>query len=458
MAITFPANYLTKDMELEFVKDLVVQPKKRGRPDGPSYRGYHNDGTTITMPYRYGHLFTKKNNIPINPCEIIKETHYDYIGNLRDYQVAGLEIIQDHLKTYGTSTVSFHPGAGKTVIGTTVAYMNNVLTLVLVHRNPLIKQWVETFNNFVTAKYYIVGRAKQKYNIEEAEIIITMDGQLNHIPKEILNKVGTLLIDEAHCFCTEGRIQTLLKIKPRYIVALTATPDRKDGCSSFLVNMVGSHRILRPFNKPFKIFCHRTHIKPTQKNNNAGTLDWTSYTQSLMNDKVRNHIILQDVLNNPDRKILILTKEQLHVDVLADLISPHRKVATMMGKKVTYEDSPVLIGTFSKISTGFDVATNAENYDGRPIDMVIMCVSFADENVICQSAGRGLRAQSPIFYYYLDTSKVAENHWKVFRAWGRRCGGKVEYDDISIDDITEKISSGYYKLSKKEEKKEDTSQ
>lgn len=444
MAISFSSSQLNEKMELEFVKDLTVIPMKKGKPAGDPFRTYFNDGTTTTLPFRYGHYFAKKHQIELNSVGPYKETKYNYVGSLRDYQIAGLETVQEHLETFGTSTVSFHPGAGKTVIGTTIAYMGNMLTLVMIHRNPLGKQWIETIENFTTAKYHFIGKKKQKYTLESADIIICMDGQLRNIPSTILSKIGTLLIDEAHCFCTEGRSQVLINIKPRYIVALTATPDRTDGCSSFLINLVGSHRILRPYKKPFDIYCHRTKIKPEIANNAAGNLDWTVYTKSLMENSIRNHLILKDVLDNSDRKILILTKETFHVNRLADLISPHRKVATMMGSQITYEDSPVLIGTMSKINTGFDVATNSENYDGRPIDMVIICVSMADENVICQSAGRGLRAEKPIFFYYLDDSKLAENHWKVFRAWGRKCGGVVHYDDIDTKDIISKINSGYF--------------
>lgn len=445
MAISFTTSQLTKEMEIEFVKDLTVVPMKKGKPAGMAFRTYFNDGKNVVLPYRYGHLFAKKHKLTLNSVGPYKETKYSFTGSLRDYQIAGLEIVQEHLETYGTSTVSFHPGAGKTVIGSTLAYMGNMLSLVMIHRNPLCKQWIDTIEKFTIAKVHVIGKKRQKYTLDQADIIICMDGQLKNIPPSILAQVGTLLIDEAHCFCTEGRSHVLINIRPRYIVALTATPDRSDGCSSFLVNMVGSHRILRPYKKPFDIICHRTKIKPEIANNAAGNLDWTVYTKSLMEDSIRNHLILQDVLNNSDRKILILTKETSHVDRLKDLISPHRKVATMMGSQVTYEDSPVLIGTMSKINTGFDVATNSENYDGRPIDMVIICISMADENVICQSAGRGLRSESPIFYYYLDNAKLSENHWKVFRAWARKCGGKVHYNEIDTKDIISKINSGHFK-------------
>ena len=445
MAVSFPSKLLNKESEREMVLNLIVRPMINGKPDGKSYKTFNNNGENLTLPFRYGHLFCKKHNIEIDPLGPFEEVDYNFTGELRDYQIAGLEQVKDHLEQFSTSTVCFHPGAGKTVIGTVAAYICRLKTLVAVHRKTLMKQWVETIINFTNATYHVVGEKNQKTSIEEANIIISMDERFKNISPEIISKIGMILIDEAHCFCTIERSKSLLIFKPRYIVALTATPDRKDGTSSFLLNLVGGHRIMRPFKKPFVVNCRRTGIKPEMVSNKGGTLDWTVYTKSIMENDLRNFMILDDVIKNSDRKILILTKEKSHVTALENLISPFTKVATMMGNKNSYEDSPVLIGTCSKINTGFDAATFADNYDGRPISMVIMCVSFSDENVIQQSAGRGLRAENPLFIYYLDDGgSISKRHWSTFRKWAISCMGKCTYEDVDIKEYFKRIKNGEF--------------
>ena len=61
-----------------------------------------------------------------------------------------------------------------------------------------------------------------------------MSGRIDKIPQELLDAVGFLIIDEAHTFCTETRIKSLLRVKPRYIISCTATPDREDGLYSMI--------------------------------------------------------------------------------------------------------------------------------------------------------------------------------------------------------------------------------
>lgn len=429
MAVSFPSKGLTREAEIEFVKALCIKIYKQKKYTGQSYKTYQNDGTTISLPFWYGNLFARKYELSTigGPYP---EMGFEFTGELRDYQVAGLEQVREHLAEHFTSTVSFHPGAGKTVIGSAIAYMCNVRTLVTHHRTPLRKQWTGTIEAFTTAKVYIVGYKKNKIAIEDANIIICMAGQYDKIPLDIRMSIGLLLIDEAHCYCTKERSESLLKfIRPMYVVALTATPFRSDKQSDFLISLVGPHQIVRPFKKEFLVKCRRTKIIPEQVSHPVtGNLDWSVYTKSLMKSETRNEMIVKDVLSHLDRKILILTIEVSHVEVLSTLLSPHVQVATMMGNQKTYTDSPVLIGTCSKISVGFDVATNADDYDGRPIDLVIMCTSFADENVICQSAGRGLRAENPLFIYYLDDAPVARTHWKTFSKWAQNCLGRIEYE------------------------------
>ena len=83
-----------------------------------------------------------------------------------------------------------------------------------------------------------------------------------------------------------------------------------------------------------------------------------------------NRAVLDIILKFRERKFIVMTK---HADFLCESV---RKLGiscdTFCGTKEKYNDSDVLVGTPSKLGTGFDESKCCTNFGGRPSDTIIM--------------------------------------------------------------------------------------
>ena len=152
--------------------------------------------------------------------------------------------------------------------------------------------------------------------------------------------------------------------------------------------------------------------------NKQGDTDWNKTLKFLLESEQRNNYIIKIVKENSDKKILILTPYVAHVNFLKKQIMLFESsVDYMCGKKKTYNDSKILIGSISKLGTGFDEASSCANYNGKRIELIILCGATNDPGLLEQNVGRILRSDFPIVYDLVDSSKICINHWKNRYKW-----------------------------------------
>jgi hypothetical protein len=259
------------------------------------------------------------------------------------------------------------------------------------------------------------------------DVIICMDARWNQIPPSIRDSVGLLILDEAHLLCTHTRVQCLLAFQPQYIVALSATLKRDDDQSRMIQAICGEHSITRESKKEFTVFKVKTGVVPERRLNKMGGVDWSYLVSSTLLNKDRNTIIINLVKLNLDRKILILTSLKGHSTLLADLLKLESIDSDyLIGTKNKYVDSPVLIGTISKIGTGFDPATACPEYQGQPFDLLILACSMKKHAALTQNIGRVFRCDSPIIYHLVDDDSILKKHWYEARQWYLSNGATIK--------------------------------
>lgn len=128
-------------------------------------------------------------------------------------------------------------GFGKTNTGLALAHRLGLRTAVVVHKEFLLRQWVNRIHEFFPgARVGIVQGPKCEF--DDCDFVIAMahslakegeDGKERY-PREFYESIGFLMIDECHRIGAEtwSPIPTLFPAK--YRLGLTATPRRKDGC------------------------------------------------------------------------------------------------------------------------------------------------------------------------------------------------------------------------------------
>lgn len=386
---------------------------------------FRSTGGIVHLPYLFAaSLFQITPNVELPYLK----TNLTFTGKLRPNQVSVEQEAWDQLEKYGTSTLGLHPGFGKTILGASLGARTKLLLCVLVHREILTVQWKKTFEDHTNAQVWIVGEPNPP---PTCNVIICMDTRWNQIAPEVRDGVGFLIIDEAHTFCTRGRVDCMLAFHPKYIVIETASLERDDGLHSMMYALVGTHGVYRESNKPFNIMKINTNFKPVRKQNRMGGTDWAALVRDTAFDERRNHIILNLVKANLSYKILILTALQDHTRLLHECLTRMGISADYFcGTKKGFVDSRVLVGTVSKIGTGFDPATSCPTYSGQPFDLLILACSMQKYAVLVQNFGRVFRAEFPTIMYLVDNDSIFKNHWYKVRKWCLARGGNLSEHNI----------------------------
>jgi len=292
---------------------------------------------------------------------------------------------------------------------------------ILAHRDILIEQWVQSIEKFtVNAKIQRVdtdGLLDPQadfyiFNLAFVHKYWDTDTKMWKRKKVgAFKDIGTLIVDEAHVACASEMSRALLYFNPRFCIALTATPVRKDGLDKVLELYFGEYaetRIIRISQNPFTVFRLQTGIKPDFKLNAMGKKDWNSVIQSLIENQDRNEIIVNLVKKFSDYNILILTKRKQHCDILSKMLKGVTTSTIMVGTTKKYDkNARVLLSTYSKLGVGFD--------DER-LNLLIIACSVTE---IEQYAGR-LRDgpnKERLIIDLVDDDSSCKSHWQQRRKW-----------------------------------------
>ena len=161
-------------------------------------------------------------------------------GELRDHQIIAVEKYIKSALSVGGGLLELHTGAGKTVIALNIISRLNKKTLIIVHKEFLLRQWVERIEQFLPDAR--VGTIKQNIiETEDKDIVIGMLQSLSmkDYPIEMFNEYGLTIVDECHHISSEVFSRALFKIVTKYTLGLSATIKRKDGLTKVIKWFLG---------------------------------------------------------------------------------------------------------------------------------------------------------------------------------------------------------------------------
>jgi len=427
MACAILRSLINDEQALQIRSYLCLTPKviqnKYNRNNSPSpiiFYQYIND--IIHLPLSFAKKLLNINNDNNN----FPKTGLLFTGQLREYQINVEEEAWKQMEMHRSTTLSLYPGFGKTILGAKLASRTQLLTVILVTNTVLLGQWKKTFEDNTNAKVWIVGENNPP---SKCNVIICMDTRYEQIPVETRNMVGILIIDEAHLFCTPTRVGALLAFHPKYVIIESASLERDDEMESMIYAIAGTHNILRLSEKPFAVYKVITNIELEKKKNKMGDIDYLKLQKEILFNDYRNEAIINMIKVNLNFKILILTSLVDHAKLLYEnLVLLGISCDYLCGNKKGYSDSNVLIGTMSKIGTGFDPATFCPDYKGLPFDLLFLVASIKKESMLVQNVGRAFRADFPTVMHFVNKDSIHNNHWYRCKKWyEKRNGTIIEY-------------------------------
>lgn len=423
MSIKVPRTLITPEIA-KLIQSLLcftpLQPfslqKGYDAPTPEPILFYQIEKENIYLPFTVGRRL-----FPPSPKTEKLVQPVSFKGTLKPHQVSIIKEATDHLNSHQTAFLAVYPGCGKTVMALRLSTSLPVpeskpLTMILYHRLVLERQWLDTIQKFSDTSAWIVGNS---FPAAPCGIILCKETQFHKLPKDLLAKIGILIIDEAHSFCTPSRVSSLLGSQPEYVIALSATPERPDGMHVMMDSIIGLEKVVRESKKDHQVIRFLTKIVPEVHKNRQGRLDWAKLVKTLCTHPLRNEYLFSMISLFSDYKIAVLTWSYDHAVYLhSELEKRGESVAILAGNRKFYSDSSILIGTVQKIGTGFDEQAACPDFAGERINLLILMGTTKSEPLIEQMLGRAFRTEyQPKIVVFVDEVGTAKSHWSVIKKW-----------------------------------------
>lgn len=397
-------NEYPDDVIKEVKSDLVVSPIVNPDYSGPavSFKIYMENRSKMYIPKFYGiQKFgqPKENKIP-EPIKI----NLTFNGSLRDTQKIPVEKATEAFDKYGGGILSLPCGGGKTVIACYLIAQLKVKTFVLVHKEFLMEQWIERILEGDPKKgtpAFLpgakIGRIQGSIvDVEDKDIVIGMIQSISmkDYPIDLFDNFGLVIIDEAHRTPSKEFSKALHKINSKYMLALSATPDRKDGLTKVLKWHVGDmfYRVEEKKEEECLLKIERyvynstNDVYASEEINFRGKLNPSCMINNICRFMPRTRFICKKLIENYNegRTIILLSNRREHLSDIEkilredyDIDSIGYYIGGMKKEKLkNSETKRFILATFSMAAEGLDIAT---------IDTIFFCSPKTD---VEQAAGR----------------------------------------------------------------------
>jgi superfamily II DNA or RNA helicase len=218
------------------------------------------------------------------------------------------------------------PGIGKTVLGTYLIAKRACSTLIVVHRKPLLEQWVAQLAMFLGIDEKQIGRIGGGQRRANGRLDVAMIQSLSHRDKidDLVGGYGHVVVDECHHLPAISFERVLSKVKARYIAGLTATPQRRDGHHPIAEMQLGSVRfqVNAKSQAAHRPFHHKLVVRETELNlsTDSANVGIQEIYRAIANNAARNTNILNDVISaiQEGRSPILLTERKDHLEFFAE--------------------------------------------------------------------------------------------------------------------------------------------
>ncbi len=233
---------LSIDKQVQIRKDLTIKPFTKGAPmsEVKTFPAYRESPSKFYVPHYYGvkHFGQPKEYKISEGVDIDLE----FNGQPRDYQIPVINNFLEHCKkiNYGGGLLELHTGWGKTCAGLYILSKLKKKTIIIVHKEFLMNQWIERINDFLpNAK---IGKIQGSIiDIENKDVVLCMLQSLisKDYEQKIFDEFGLTIIDEVHHISSQSFSNSLFKLVTKHMLGLSATMNRKDGTTDVFKMFLG---------------------------------------------------------------------------------------------------------------------------------------------------------------------------------------------------------------------------
>lgn len=324
-------------------------------------------------------------------------------------------------------------GMGKTVCGIYVSMRLRRRTLVLVHKGFLMSQWAERIRQFTNAS---IGFIRQDCAETDRDVVI---GMIQSISKRDydLSTFGLLIIDEAHHVAAPLFKEAVFKVRAKRVLALSATPNRKDGLSRLLHHSMGP--VLFSAERPAETVRIVSLYVPIGKRREMVGRDgrpiYSKMLNALCGDEERTLLVSERMkgLLGDGRRIIVLSDRISQLEqLLACLTGRQGVLAADCGyyigrsteaERAEAETKKIMLSSYSMAREGLDCPH---------LDTLVLLSPIGD---VTQAVGRILRhhpdKQTPLVLDVMDEYSVFQHMSRKRKNYYSKQGYVIETESSS---------------------------
>jgi superfamily II DNA or RNA helicase len=294
----------------------------------------------------------------------------------------GFELDGNHRYLLGDFTVTHN-----TALALYLSSKLKVKTLIVVHKEILLQQWIERIEQFLPEAR--IGKIQGKtIDVEDKDIIIGMAQSISmkeYDPK-VFGDLGLMIIDEVHFINSKVFSKVLFKIQTKFKLGLSATPKRADGLDKVVEYHIGPiiYTLNNTILDPTIHFVNSPQTIVELQTMRGGNVNLSKFITDIAKEQVRNEFII-DLLSDyikEDRSIIVFSDRVQHCKTLQFLFSQLETEKTsglFIGgmkqiERVESMTKDVLFATFKMTSEGFDMPKLDTAVFTTPKSNVIQCV------------------------------------------------------------------------------------
>ena len=349
-------------------------------------------------------------------------------GKPHDFQN---EIINTFMNK-GNGLICVPCGTGKTVMAINIAVRLKRRFLIIVDKEFLMNQWKSEIENFMEgARVGMLQANKVQIEADKYDVTICMIQTIcrREFPEGFFDQYGFTIFDECHHLGASYFSKALMKVQTKYMLGLSATPDRDDGLSCIFEYYLGEavyKNIKRAPDKEAVVKVIWFHSEdPVYK---EVPIDWKGETLSakLLNQvaefEPRNKKILEVVeeySKDPNRFILILSDRISQLEWFdKELKCIHGYYIGGMKQSQLDENAEkcqILLATYQMASEAFSV---------KKLNTVVLATP---RKKVEQSTGRIFRQRmderkvAPHIIDIIDSHECHKRRWYIRQKFYKEC-------------------------------------
>ncbi|WP_240630494.1 DEAD/DEAH box helicase [Alteromonas sediminis] len=310
-------------------------------------------------------------------------------------------------------------------------------TLILVHSRQLFDQWRERLKSFLPdVDVGVIGGGKKKSTgVIDIATYQSLINKKDNTVLEFVQDYGHVIVDECHHVSAPRFEMVLNEVRAKYVLGLTATPERQDGHQKIIFMAAGPirHKVKSTTEDKFEqhVVVQKLYDNPPKQLINSEERPKISDAYRwIMENDARTQEVISDVLTclQQSKHPIVLTERREHAETI-NTIQQDRGIDSVVLKgamrasdrKAVEEQLPtaqVVVATGKYVGEGFDLPR---------LDTLFLAMPIAWKGSLAQYAGRIHRESDGkdrvTIYDYVDCSlpmlqRMFNKREKSYKAMG----------------------------------------